>query len=136
MEQLRTFWCIQIVSTTFLGQDTKIHPKTVGVCPKLGFWRISLFLSTLEHMLLHKSYINVAIANILLCRKSLYDLSSPKYKIRLGANCVKRAWPETTWYHRLQKWYQGQMFSASSKDPITVEKTLLTRKANGWTFRP
>ena len=30
-------------------------------------------------MLLHKSYINVAIANILLYRKGLYDLHRPRY---------------------------------------------------------
>ena len=32
-------------------------------------------------MLLHKSYINVVIANILLCRKNLYDLPRRKCKI-------------------------------------------------------
>ena len=31
-------------------------------------------------MLLHNSYINVAIANMLPYRKSLYDLPVPKYK--------------------------------------------------------
>ena len=37
-------------------------------------------IGVLGHMLLHKSYINVAIANILVYRKSLYDLPEPKYK--------------------------------------------------------
>ena len=34
-------------------------------------------------MLLHKLYINMAIANILMYQKSLYDLSGPKYEIRI-----------------------------------------------------
>ena len=38
------------------------------------FWPFSRKPSDLEFMLLHNSYINVAIAVILLGRKSLYDL--------------------------------------------------------------
>ena len=37
-------------------------------------------MSILGHMLLHKLYINVAIANNLLYRFTLYDLPEPKYK--------------------------------------------------------
>ena len=43
-------------------------------CVKIGFSRFSRKVSILEYMLLHKSNINVAIAVILLGRKSLYDL--------------------------------------------------------------
>ena len=49
MEQFQKqfqFWCIQIVSKTFLGQDTKIYPKTVGRMPKIRF---SANISFSEH---------------------------------------------------------------------------------------
>ena len=49
--------------------------------PKIGFQTISPKINTLRYMLLHKSYINMAIANIFLYRKSLYDLPGRKYKI-------------------------------------------------------
>ena len=45
---------------------------------KISFSLITPNISTLEHMLLHKSYINVAIANIFLYRNSLYDLQERK----------------------------------------------------------
>ena len=45
---------------------------------KISFWRFSQKVSILEYMLLHNSYINVAIAVIFLGRKSLYDLHSSK----------------------------------------------------------
>ena len=48
--------------------------------PKISFSQISQKLWALAHMLLHNSYINVAIAVILLYRKSLYDLQEPRYK--------------------------------------------------------
>ena len=38
-------------------------------------------------MLLHKSYINMAIANILVYSKSLYDLPRPRYE-----KCAIREW--------------------------------------------
>ena len=41
-------------------------------------------------MLLHKFNVNVAIANILVCQKSLDDLQKPSYEIWL--NRGKRAW--------------------------------------------
>ena len=42
-------------------------------------------------MLLHKFYINVAIANILLCSKSLYDLPRQNCKIqRIEVGVVKK----------------------------------------------
>ena len=42
-------------------------------------------------MLLHKFYINVAIANILLCSKSLYDLPRRNCKIqRIEVGVVKK----------------------------------------------
>ena len=54
---------------------------------KISFSRISQEISVLEHMLLHESYINMAIANILVYSKSLYDLRRPKYE-----KCNKREW--------------------------------------------
>ena len=54
---------------------------------KISFSRISQEISILEHMLLHKSYINMAIANILVYSISLYDLRRPKYE-----KCNKREW--------------------------------------------
>ena len=63
--------------------------------PSYGFCKITLFawgvkqflrfsqkLSTKDHMLLHRTYINVAIAHILLYGKSLYDLPGPSYEFR------------------------------------------------------
>ena len=46
---------------------------------KSVFLAISRQMSILDHMLLHKLYINVAIANILLYSKSLYDLQKRRY---------------------------------------------------------
>ena len=46
---------------------------------KNTFWPISQKLSTIEHMLLHNTNINVAIAHILTCCNSLYDLHKPRY---------------------------------------------------------
>ena len=43
-------------------------------CDKNSFLRFSRKVTILDYMLLHNSYINVAIAVILLGRKSLYDL--------------------------------------------------------------
>ena len=54
---------------------------------KISFLRISQEISILEHMLLHKSYINMAIANILVYSKSLHDLPRPRYK-----KCAIREW--------------------------------------------
>ena len=47
---------------------------------KISYLQFSRKVSILQHMLLHNSYINVAIANILPYRKSPYDLPVPKYK--------------------------------------------------------
>ena len=45
-----------------------------------SFWALSPKPCILGYKLLHKSYINVMIANILLYRKSLSELPGPKYK--------------------------------------------------------
>ena len=47
--------------------------------PEFGFLVINPKLGVLSHMLLHKSYINMAIANILLYQKGFYDLHRPRY---------------------------------------------------------
>ena len=85
-------------------------------------------------MLLHKSDINMVFANILMYQKSLQDLPGPKCKNYHRRETLKRAWPKTTLYHRVQKWYKGQIFQASSKEVINVEKSLLTRKSNDLQF--
>ena len=61
---------------------TELLRKCVKSCMflQIGFWQISRYLSILGHMLLHKLDINVAIANILLCRITLQDLPEPNYK--------------------------------------------------------
>ena len=46
--------------------------------PKNGFWQFPQKLSLLEYMLLHKSYINMAIVNILHYQSSLYDHQGPR----------------------------------------------------------
>ena len=48
---------------------------------KISFWRFSQKVSNLEYMLLHNSYINMAIANILRYGKSLYDHQGPRTRI-------------------------------------------------------
>ena len=48
--------------------------------PKPFFLAVSSKISVLGDMVLHKSEINVAIANILVYRNSLYDLPGPKCK--------------------------------------------------------
>jgi hypothetical protein len=49
--------------------------------PEISFSQFSQKPSTLAHMLLHKSKINVAIPDILSKKqRSLYDLQEPKYK--------------------------------------------------------
>ena len=45
---------------------------------KITFWPISQKLSTLEHMLLRNTNINVAIAHVLTCSNSRYGLHKPK----------------------------------------------------------
>ena len=47
---------------------------------KNGFSQFLPNLSILEYMLLHNTNINVAIAHILVCRNSLYDLQGQSYK--------------------------------------------------------
>ena len=37
MRPLRTFWCIQIVSTTFLDRNTKIQSRSMERMPKIRF---------------------------------------------------------------------------------------------------
>ena len=49
-------------------------------CSKIAFSQFFRKISILGHMLLHNSNMNVAITDILRCRKSLYDLPGPKLK--------------------------------------------------------
>jgi len=77
---LGTFWCIRIVSTTFLGGNAKKHGNYELRQAENRFSAIFPKISNLRYMLLHKLYINVTIRHILMYRKSLYDLPGPKYK--------------------------------------------------------
>ena len=49
-------------------------------------------------MLLHKLYINVAIANILVYQKSLYDLPGPNCKNRGEREIVKKGVAQKSWF--------------------------------------
>ena len=73
------------ISIAFLETDSELRAaKLKRKCAKscffsqIGFYQITRFLSILGHMLLHKLYINVAIANNLLYRFTLSDLPEPK----------------------------------------------------------
>jgi hypothetical protein len=68
---LGTFWCIRIVSTTFLGGNAKNHGNYELRQAKNRFSAIFPKQSILRYMLLHKLYINVAIRHILVYRNSL-----------------------------------------------------------------
>jgi hypothetical protein len=46
---------------------------TIGSEESVNFWQFPKTLSILEYMLPHKSYINMAIVNILHLQSSLYD---------------------------------------------------------------
>ena len=80
MWPLRTFCYIGKVSRTFTSENIDTLCNFLLAEAKIGFSPISLKISTFGHMLLHKSYINVAVANILLYWKSLYDLQRPRYE--------------------------------------------------------
>ena len=108
---------------------------------KISFLRFSRKVSTLGYMLLHNTNINVAIAHILLYRKSLYDLQKPIYKKSSGrvnhknGRGQKRAWPRETKlatspvlfnkvWNTISRWeilfnIQGQRISNSSLTTIS-----------------
>ena len=79
MWPLGTFWCIRIVSTTFLDGNAKNHGNYELRQAKNRFSAIFPKITILRYILLHKLYINVTIRHILMYRKSLYDLPGPKY---------------------------------------------------------
>ena len=60
---------------------------------EISFWRFSQKVSLLEYMLLHSSYINVAIANILHYHKSLFDHQGPRNMNFITLKTHKWAWP-------------------------------------------
>ena len=64
---------MKFLSTDSELSATEVRQKRVKTCifSWIGFWRISRYLFILGHMLLHKLYINVAIANNLLYRFTL-----------------------------------------------------------------
>ena len=81
------FWCLlRPLTTTFSrNQLIRLHVVNYTVNTRnfdfwplahgeISFLRISQKVRILDHMLLHKLYINVAIAHILVYSKSLYDL--------------------------------------------------------------
>ena len=76
MRLLGTFWCIRIVSTTFLGGNAKEHENYEL---RQAENRFSAIFPKIRYMLINKLYINMAIRHILVYRNSLYDLAGPKY---------------------------------------------------------
>ena len=80
MRLLGTFWCIRIVSTTFLGGNAKKHGNYELRLAKNLFSAIFPKMSILRYMLIYKLYINLAIKHFLVHRNSFYDLTEPKYK--------------------------------------------------------
>ena len=77
---LRTFCTIGKVSTTFLSRVMVFTKSAFSHGAKNSFLRFSRKLSILVHMLLCKTYINMAIAHILHRKKSFYDLQVPIYE--------------------------------------------------------
>ena len=59
---------------------------SIATVEKNRFFAISSKLKVLGYMVLYKSATNLIIANILLYRKSLYNLQKPKYKNQRGVN--------------------------------------------------
>ena len=70
MWSLGTCFCILEVFTKFLAQKAKIDPNIVLRIDEKTVFR-SPKICVFDYMLLHNSYINVAIVNILLYWKSL-----------------------------------------------------------------
>ena len=85
MRLLGTFWCIRIVSTTFLGGNYELRQaenRFSAIFPKM---------SILRYMLIYKLYINMAIRHILVYRNSLYDLIlGQNTKTRVTAKTLKK----------------------------------------------
>ena len=81
MWPLQTLCCTRQVLQHFDQISTKKHLNSVhNNAQKNSYLAISPKISILGHVLLHNMYINVAIANILLYSKSLYDLPGLKYQ--------------------------------------------------------
>ena len=70
------FWCCEATYTSKCLLSEKIAKNWFSAFrqAKISFSPFSRKVSNLGYMLLHNSYINVAIAVILMGRKSLYDL--------------------------------------------------------------
>ena len=64
-----------------MQQKDKTNYQIFIACSKnYRYLPISLQISILEHIMIHKSYINVLIANIFQYRRSFYDFPSSRYK--------------------------------------------------------
>ena len=74
-------------------------------------------------MLLHKLYINVAIANILLYQKSRYDLPEGKYKILKNFNGRGRKGRGSSKCHSGEKVYPSQFALLGPNRTNYVEKS-------------
>ena len=90
MWPLGTFWCIRIVSTTFLGGNAKNHGYYELRQAKNRFSSIFPKINILRYILLHKLYINMAIRHILVYRNSLYDVPGLKYKNSSDRKTLKK----------------------------------------------
>ena len=71
---------LKIVTVKCATKRQNEFPNFCCMKPKLPILPISLQISILEHVMIHKSYINVLIANIFQYRRILYDLPSSRYK--------------------------------------------------------
>ena len=71
---------LKIVTVKCATKRQNEFPNFYCMKPKLPILPISLQISILEHIMIHKSYINVLIANIFQYWRSFYDLPSSRYK--------------------------------------------------------
>ena len=78
----RQAMCLAYISSQDQCSEFSLKFALTMLCVtiKFSFWALSPKPCILGYKLLHKSYINVMIANILLYRKSLSELPGPKYK--------------------------------------------------------
>ena len=90
MWSLGTFWCIRIVSTTFLSGNAKNHGNYELRKAKNRFSTIFPKITILRYILLHNLYINMAIRHILVYENSLYDVPGLKYKNSKDRETLKK----------------------------------------------
>ena len=91
MWPLITFWCIRIVSMTFLGGNTKKHENYELRQAENSFSAIFPKISILRYMLIYKLYINVAIIGTFWCIEIVSTtLLGRNTKIRVTAKTLEK----------------------------------------------